>query len=253
MAVITLPSQYSRPEKLTWVLEGATLADWHHIPSKSLRKFLARSEALCQEQGITWKIVPLTAELYADWLIFYKKRMLEKGFQLFADEDTFAQKQAEGKELTGIFFWKDEVMIAGGVMISTADRISFAYKASEDINLSDEPNANLGAVIDAQYQRYALTLNKRITAGSSRNQFGLQNSLGYLNFKLRFGYKPQSAPDTTMASQVEVNDEGWVVCFVFNQEKTLVPLCITTTDAKPSDLLWTEILTRLPNIETLTL
>jgi hypothetical protein len=252
MALITLPAQYSRPEKLTWVLEGATLDDWRHIPSKSLRKFLGRSEELCREQGITWEIVPLTAELYATWLAFYNKKMLEKGFQLFADENTFAQKRAEGKELHGIFFWRDGVMIAGGVFISTAERISFAYKASEDINLSPEPNANLGAVIDAMYQRYALTLNKRITAGTSRNQFGLHNSLGYLNFKLRFGYKPEPMSETTFTHDVEVNSEGWIVCFVMN-EKVLIPLCITTTDAKPSDLLWTEIVARLPNIQTLAL
>lgn len=253
MSLITLPSQYTRPEKLTWVLHGATLADWHHIPSKSLRKFLEKSEAICREQGITWEIVPLTAELYATWLVFYRKNMLQKGFQLFADENTFAQKRAEGKELHGIFFWKDGVMIAGGVFISTPERISFAYKASEDISLSPEPNANLGAVIDGMYQRFALTLNKRITAGSSRNQFGLQNSLGYLNFKLRFGYKPEPMPATTVASTVEVNEEGWVVCFVFNEEKILVPVLITTEDTKPSEGLWTEIVARLPQIQTIRL
>jgi len=60
-----------------------------------------------------------------------------------------------------------------------------------------------------------------ISGGQSRNAFGVTNSLGYLDYKMRFGYQPSFADTAEYLSEVPLSETGCVLFFGRSAEHSL--------------------------------
>jgi hypothetical protein len=213
-----------RRKRVLWMFEGDHTNTISSLRSKSLQKFLPKAEELLREQGITWELKPITAQEYAHWLPYYEENMRLHTHDILAKPDWYAQKIAEGKQVLGLFFKKNDSLVGSGIMVQTANEyISLAYKANDFISLSSQSNSSLGSVIDYFYLRYACENGiSRITGGRSYNAFGVETTLGYLEFKTNF-YSPV-LEETEAVVQTVPLPENFVKPVVFYGEELTQPL-----------------------------
>jgi len=194
----------TRPEKIIWQFP-AGVAPLEQIKSSSLKKFLTRAEEHLHENQINWSLEPLSVDSYSHWLTYYRSKMFESGFRIMADETWYDQKIALGCQVLGLMFYRAGELVASGI-ISLDPKTktgSLHFKASNKLDLSGRSNSSIGAVVDYFFLRYAFDQKlATVTSGRSRNAFGIFNTLGYLDFKLKFGYLPTS--DTTSPTTLEV-------------------------------------------------
>mgnify|MGYP006266050495 CR=1 FL=1 len=226
------PLELIRRKRVQWIFDGNRTDIISSLRSKSLRKFLTKAENLLAEQGITWDIKPISVQEYAEWLPFYEQHMKLLNHDLLAKPDWYEKKIAEGKEVVGIFFRKDTKLVGSGIAVQTAKKfISFAYKASDFISLSSQSNSSLGSVIDYMYLKYACTNGfETISGGRSYNAFGVETTLGYLEFKTNF-YVPvlSETEEVTHSVPLPENPEKPVLFYGEKLDQPLIPaLCILT-------------------------
>ncbi len=212
MTIDLTPYQLKRPEKVDWQFEmtGPTILE--SVKSKGLRSFLRRSPELLAAQNIEVDFEPLTESSFTDWLPYYQAKMTDQGYNVIASPEWYSERVAKGWQLFGLWFKKDGVMVGSAIM-SLHDGIgNIHFKASDRIDLSSQSTSSLGAVIDFLFaeniQKAGAT---QIFGGRSRNAFGVHNTLGYLDFKLRFGYVPIKPSDLPLQDEVPLNEEGVVV------------------------------------------
>jgi hypothetical protein len=205
----------SRPEKMRWrfnLVNNEVLAS---IKSKSTRNFLKKIPEILEKNAIKYEFVSLELEQYLSWLSFYREKMQENKYEVLATEDWFTENQQKGHQLFGLFFYQDHKMVGGGIIkVSNQQLATLSFKASERMDLSSQTNSNFGSIID--YLFLQTMVEKGITTisgGQSRNAFGVINTLGYLDYKLRFGYLPQVPPKAELITTVPLNEEGWVLFY----------------------------------------
>lgn len=216
-------SAYSlkRPEKIRWTFpykEGDVL---EYIQSKSVQKLLKHSDKLLQEANITYTYKKLSEAEYIAWLPYYMEKTLENHYTPFAKPELYQEKMDIGEEIWGIFYYKHEIMIGSAIIIKASPKKAImAYKASEKINLSNDKNSSLGAIIDYHFVKHMATEKiENINSGRSRNAFGAINTFGYLDYKLRFGYVPTPGDDLLLDS-VPTTEDGIVCCFCYDHNNT---------------------------------
>lgn len=212
----------TRPEKITWQFP-AGVAPLDQIKSKSLKKFLGRAEEHLHENHINWSLEPLTDEGFLHWLSYYRTKMFENGYRIIADEAWYNQKIASGYQVLGLLFYKDGQLVASGIIgldpKTKAGHLHF--KASDRLELSNRDNSSIGAVVDYFFLKYAFDQKLvLVTGGKSRNAFGVFNTLGYLDFKLRFGFVPIADLTSPLLDEVPTLPEKPVV-FYGLQDKQL--------------------------------
>lgn len=216
------PYQVQRPEKVDWQFELTTPTVLESIKSKGLRSFLRKAPEILLEKGLSTVFEPISEANFAEWLPFYQAKMTEQGYTIMASPEWLSQRQAQGWQLYGLWIRQGDQLVGSGVM-SVHDGVgTLHFKASDRIDLSSQSNSSLGVVIDYLFAQHVHELGvTTISGGRSRNAFGVFNTLGYLDFKLKFGYVPGLPSDLPLISTVPVNDEGVVAfCGVRTAEPT---------------------------------
>lgn len=207
------PFQLLRPEKLLWTYPQGVTEPLDHLNSSSLRKFLAKAETYLSDAHVTWEIVPVTQAGFLEWLVYYQSKMDENEFSAIADLNWYEKRIQEGYQIFGLWFKKDGRLVASGILrVKNTEEIVLAFKASDRLELGGKANSSIGAVVDFSFLQYAVEQGfQRISAGRSRNAFGVINSLGYLDFKLRLGYQQSPDPASPLLTEVPVDQQGSVL------------------------------------------
>jgi hypothetical protein len=222
------PHNLVRSPRLLWLLDKKETA-LASIKSKSTRKFLTRSSQLLEEAGITYSFSPISLMQYQQWLNYYTQKMIENNFEVMATEEWYLEATNEGDTVLGMFFYKQEVMIGSGIIQLNKESSRLKFKASDKVNLSNDDNSSLGAIIDYRYMEEMMKQNvPTITSGRSRNAFGIINKLGYLDYKLKFGFYPIIETADQPTSEFLLNEEGRGVSFCHqpNDTKlTMIQVC----------------------------
>lgn len=239
------PFQLLRPEKVLWTYPATISNPIDQFRSKSLRKFLARVEEYLAQANITSEVVALDEAGFREWLTYYTAKMKENGFSLMADMDWYHRRVAEGYQIQGLWFWQAGKLVASGILrVKGTEEIVFAFKASDKLELAGGSNSSIGSVVDYYFQKLALGQGfQRISAGRSRNTFGVINSLGYLDFKLRLGYDPSPDPTSPLLTNVPVDEQGRAL---FLATPVAEPHRFSWYELNPTEQPWTE--NRIPSL-----
>lgn len=245
-----------RPEKIRWMFSPESEKSiLEAIPSKSLRKFLAHSPEILVEKGIESETVLVDETTYREWHTFYTKVMSAQNHEVLAPDDYLHQKKLAGEKVWGIFYRKNSKLLAGEIITEKKDFTSLAFKASERIDISNESGSNLGSMLEYASLCLAESFGKPVSSGVSRNAFGFYNTMGYLEFKLRFGYQATLESDVNLLDEVPL--QSGKATFFFgvdsneHSNQALTPYFLTTTPSDTSKI--QEIQKRLPEIQVLTL
>ncbi len=226
------PYQVVRYEKTRWRFPstgGDVLAT---IKSKGLRDFLKNIDQVLATQNIISTYKKISRDEFAEWLSYYQTKMAEHQFDFIASLDWYDQKIKEGKTVEAVFFHQQNKMVASGIFLREGNhKATLAFKASDRLELTNKSNSSIGAVVDYFFLK---TMREQhveiISSGRSRNAFGVINTLGYLDYKLRFGYEPTPAKKSTLLYSVPVNEKGIILFFGIHSEK------VALYALKPKDL-----------------
>lgn len=209
------PYAVQRPEQMIWRFPTNLADPLDGIRSKSLRIFLRRSDAVLSESQTTYVYKPVTISEFEEWLVYYKAKMTENGYRVLATKEWYETRTAKGYLIEGVFFYRNEELICSGIFTRDGlEKATFAFKASDRIEFSGRSNASIGSLSDYFFLKKMYEMKvKVISAGKSQNAFGVHNTLGYLDYKLRFGYQPRLAEPTPLLSTVPVSEEGRVLFY----------------------------------------
>jgi hypothetical protein len=213
------PYHIQRPEKVRWRIEVQDGDILNSLKSNSLKTFLSQSEQILSDHHIEVSYHTLNKEEYLDWLKYYEENMTRHGYDIIATEKWYDDRIEQGKTVEGMFFTQlhnqEKRLVASGIFtIDGAEKATFAFKASERLKLTGGDRGTLGAILDYYFMREMLKKSvKIISAGKSRNAFGVYNTLGYLNYSLRFGFIPSPAEDTEFFPSVPLSEDGLVLCY----------------------------------------
>lgn len=206
----------SKTEKVSWRIPNDNRSPYalDHIKSSSQRKFLQNIDHILESNSITWHAAPIDRIQFLEWMEYYEAKMSEHDYRHIADANWFDTRISEGKVIEGMFFYKDGKLICSGIfVVEGTQKATFAFKASDRIDLSSKSNSSIGSVIDYFFLKEMLARNITIiSAGKSRNAFGVHNTFGYLEYKLRFGYYPL-IDDVDQETTVPLSEEGSVAFF----------------------------------------
>jgi hypothetical protein len=212
----------TRPEEVRWLADVTQPDVFTLIKSKSLRKFLKKSEEILQEHHIEWEFRVLTQQDFEEWLVFYRAKMSELNFKLHADTAWYLDRTAKGKAVEAAFFYQEiegkKTLVGSGIFLINPEKEAvFAFKASEHISLSNEKNSSLGAVIDFLFLKEMFSRKfPIISSGRSGNAYGVTSTFGYPIYKLRLGYEPSTPEDTPFYNWAPVNDEQTTMFYAEN-------------------------------------
>lgn len=219
-----------RPVKVSWVYPlDSDLSIIDRIQSKHARAFLRNLDTFMEAEGFSIEKGVCTQAEFDQFLQLYGERMDERGFDHLATQQWFDLKQMEGKTIEKIFIYQNHKLV--GAKIITAKNFEFrsSYKANRQLPIfSKLRNASLGLVLDylmlEEYMKRSPTL---LTAGTSRNLFGVINNPGYLIFKLRMGYIPSVQNEATVFQQTtDMPEKPFWFSFLSQAPKTQQPLSL---------------------------
>lgn len=192
------------PQKISWIFPSEHFdAPLEAVRSKHARSFLHSVDAFLAEHNWRLEIGPCDYSEYELFLQLYRERISEKGFDVLATESWYAEKIAEGKTIEKVFLYSGEELLGGKILTVREDGIRSAFKASKQPKLfALKHNVSIGLILDyLAIRQYGAQHPKLLTAGTSRNLFGITNTIGYLIFKLRMGYIPQVVLEETIFKQ----------------------------------------------------
>ncbi len=201
-----------RPEKVTYEFPLSNSVDLiNRIKSKGLKSFLATTDEVLVKNSIELKYEDLTEQKFADWLPYYKEKMEENHHDVLAKLEWYEDKK--DFRLKGIFLYQNKKLVGSGIVRLAKDIADFEFKASDKINVSSKPSSSIGSIIEFLFLRLATKEGYKIASSRSRNAFGFFNTLEYLDYKLRFGYKPIPSPGVPVVDDVPVNETGRVLFY----------------------------------------
>jgi hypothetical protein len=210
------PYQLTRPEKIYWLYPQSTdlLGE---IKSKSLRKYLSNADESMRNNNLRIEYKTLSEDEYKEWLIFYDEKMTEHGYDHLANLDWYHRKMEAQQKVEGVFLYQSDKLVGTGIFIRWAEdgkeKATFAYKASERVELP-EKNSSIGALLDYFYLKTMIDQKVDvISAGHSRNNFGVINTLGYLDYKLSFGYHPFPGIKNSQTFETVMTMENGIALF----------------------------------------
>ncbi len=226
-----------RPERVTYDFPLSNPSDLiSHIKSKSLRSFLRNSDEVLAKNNIEWKYEDLTEQKFLEWLPYYKEKMEEHNYVVRAKEEWYQEEIKKGHLLKGLFFYQKKKLIGSGIFVLHRNTANFAYKASDRISVSSMKGSSFGSIIEFMFLKLAAESGVYTTASSkSRNAFGFINSLGYLDYKLRFGYKIRPSPGMPLLNDVPINESDIVLFFGLQNEK-LILFCLQPESHRGKEL-----------------
>jgi hypothetical protein len=209
------PYHIQRPEKIRWrfpIVEDLFAV----VKSKTTRSFLRNVDRYFEELAITWEYKTLDKVAYLEWLKYYQQKIEENNYEVIANEEWYDKKKADGKEVTGFFFYRNGQLIGSSLFVisETGKKAVGAFKANDRIEELSKDRNSLGAAIDLIVIRYLLGKGvETLSFGQTRNAFGVINAVGNLDYKLRFGMVPSASESTLLLDQVPLTELGSVVFF----------------------------------------
>lgn len=213
-----------RPYQVRWwfpeILPGTE--PWEYIAGKNLRKQLKNYRQILDEKHVVWRFKPLPEQEWDAWLTFYQQRMQEFGYRVIASREKFKNYREKGNEIFTLDVYLQGKLAGRKLNIFKEDVARSCFKAAKHVpNVAK--NCSFGALID-YLQIVACRQNRSIVRfgfGKSRNQFGLDNKLGYLEHKWRFGQIPTAAEESEQLTEVTLNDQGFVVFYAKDKSGNL--------------------------------
>ena len=182
-----------RPQKISWIYPIASNKSViENIQSKNARKFLGNVSEFLKLNNFEISSGECTLKEYKEFLVLYNERTAARGFDPIAKAEWFSTKKKEGKKIEKIFIRHNNQLIGGKIITIIGGEIRSSYKANQQLPIFQKlHNASLGLILDyLMLEHYIKRKPTLLTAGTSRNLFGVFNTVGYLIFKLRMGYQP---------------------------------------------------------------
>jgi len=222
-----IPYNLLRPEQLEWIFPKVKSEEeiFLNIKSKSLRTFLRKTDEILAKNKMTWEYKPLPYQNFLNWLPFYRAKMEENNFSVFANERWYEKMCRLDLSIHAIQVFQERTLV-GTCVLSLDKRSSKAtahFKASERLKISQLPNASLGALVDFLFLR---TMQRagilQLSSGRARNAAGVFNTFGYIEYKLRFGFFPTLAPVYDLSEHVPTNESGTVLFFGLKNQVLLM-------------------------------
>lgn len=204
-----------RPERVTYEFPISDPADLiNYIKSKSLRSFLLKTDEVLAKNNIECKYEDLTEQKFTEWLPYYEEKMKEHGYDILASLEKYQDQIKKGYTMKGIFLYRNKKLV-GSCIVGLRDGIANgAYKASDRMTISsNRTSSSLGSIVEFLFLKLAAENGCTMANSRSRNAFGFFNTLGYLDYKLRFGYKPIPSPGMPLLDEVPVNEKGFVLFY----------------------------------------
>ena len=213
-----------RPEKILYHLSISTFKNFFDsLKGERLKSFLLRIDEILEKNNIVYEYVDLTEEKYLEWLPYYEAKMNEHGHELIATKEWYKEETRKGFSIKALFFYRDKKMVGSGIMAFKENKVFLAFRATDRITISHKSFGNLGCVTD--FIRLRLICkegNIKTVINRSRNIFGGDTTLGYLEFRLRFGYKPRPNLGADFSDTVPTNDKGFILFYgIHNTEFVL--------------------------------
>lgn len=205
-----------RPEKL--IYEFPLPSNSHdlinQIKSKGLRSFLANIDEVLEKNNIIWTYKDLTEQEFNEWLPYYTKKMKEHDYDIRAEKNWHEEQTKKGIKIKAIFLYQNKKLVGSGIFTFHNKIANFAYKASDRIAVSSQASSSIGSIIEFLFlKKISESGVYKTVSNRSRNGFGFFNTLGYLELKLRFGYKIRPAPNATLLDDVPINEKGATLFF----------------------------------------
>ncbi len=210
------PHSIQRPEKISWFFPYQTADLLSEIKSKSLRSFLRRNFELKTEHGLEQRISQMSKKDFAAWLPYYADKMAEHSYEILATLEWFNLKMDQRKEVYSIFIHQAEKLVASLIFTHNPENnhSSIAFRANDRLDIFPGGRSSIGALLDYAFLGWSLEKKcSSISAGRTRNEFGVINTFGNLDYKLRFGYVPQPTKDTALHTSVILDADGVVAFF----------------------------------------
>ncbi|HNQ17367.1 MAG TPA: hypothetical protein PKJ26_05535 [Candidatus Woesebacteria bacterium] len=234
-----------RPQKVSWVYP--TTSDksvLENIRSKNARKFVSTIPEFLQRNKFELSSGACTFKEYREFLELYNERTAARGFDPIAKVEWFSAKKREGKKVEKIFIRHNDQLIGGKIITVIGDEVRSSYKASQQLPIFQKlHNASLGLILDySMLDHYTKKKPSLLTAGTSRNLFGVFNTIGYLTFKLRMGYQPQVINPKTIFEQTTKDP---------HKDIWLAFLCDSATIKQPLTLYYSGELDQIPQLAEL--
>ncbi len=199
-----------RPQKISWIYPidpNRTVLET--IRSKHAKKFLAGTSLFLQQNNFEVSHGSCSLKEYEEFLLLYNQRINEKGFEPLATLEWFHAKKEEGKTVEKLFIRQNNVLVGGKIITTINHEFRSSFKASLQLPIfHKQHNASLGILLDyLMLEEYVKRKPTLLMAGTSRNLFGVINTMGYLIFKLRMGYQPLVINEKTVFEQETTNPE----------------------------------------------
>ena len=203
-----------RPEKILYDFPISDVTDLvNRIKSKSLKSFVRKTDEILEKNSIVWKYEDLTEQQFIDWLPYYQEKIEEHKYLIRATQERYQEEVKNGFRIKALFLYQKEKMIGSSIVALKDNVASLLFKASDRITISSMSDSSLGSAIEflllkliSEEDIFTLATTK------SRNAFGVFNTVGYLDFRLRFGYIPRPNLDVLL-DDVPVNNEGIVLFY----------------------------------------
>jgi hypothetical protein len=220
-----LPLDIRRPEKISWFFPPQTTDLLAEIKSKSLRGFLKRTPELLSEHGLVTNIAQMSKEQFRSWLPYYTEKMEEQSYEILATPEWFDLKMEQQKNVYSIFIHQGETLVAALIFTHTPENnhSSIAFRANDRLDIFSGGRSSIGALLDYAFLEWSLQKKcTSISAGRTRNAFGVINTLGNLDYKLRFGYLPKPTKDTVLETSVPLTEAGCAYFYGLQNDKLLL-------------------------------
>ncbi len=213
-----------RPEKLSYDFIFPHGVDAvNQIKSKSLKSFLLKTDEILRKNNIEYVCEDVTEEKFYEWLPYYTSKMEEHGYDVRAKREWYQEQINKGIHIKGLFFYQNQKLI-GSLIFSLQNNVAVgAYKASDRVSIdSHKTSSSLGSIVEFLFLKVASENGCELATGRSRNAFGFFNTLGYLEYKLRFGYNIRPSLNIPLLDSVPVNETGRVLFFGIQDEKFIL-------------------------------
>ncbi len=214
------PHAVQRPEKVSWFFPIHAPDILSAVKSKSLRGFLRKRGDVMTQAHLTQECKKLDAAAFEAWLPYYTAKMNEQGYELLATPQWYVHKCEEEKDVYLISISQEAQVVATLVFTFAphTHRSSIAFRANDRIELPAGGRSSVGALLDYAFLEWSKEQAcTAISAGRSRNAFGVINTVGNLEYKLRFGYQPQVSAGTEQHDSVPLSPEGFVYFYGLSQ------------------------------------
>ncbi len=180
------PHGILRPEKISWFFPAHTKDIVSELKSKSLRSFVSKSAQLLAEAGLKQEIKLMTQEDFLKWLPYYTEKMTNQSYEVLASPEWFTTKTEKGRDVYSIFITRQDTLVASLIFTYAPEsqRSSIAFRANDRLDIFSGGRSSIGSLLDYAFLQWSLQYPCLVvSAGRSRNAFGVTISVGNLDFK----------------------------------------------------------------------